>query len=193
MSIESVMPSNHLILCCPLLLLPSIFPNIRVFSSELALCIRYQSIGVSASASVLPMSIQGWFPLRLTGLISLLSKELSGVFSSTTVRRHQFFEFCLLYGPALTIVLDHWEDHRLDCMTFVHRVTSLLFNTLSRFVIAFLQRSKCHLISWLQSPSAEILETKIINSITVSIVSPSICHEVMGHDAMIFFFFNAEF
>ena len=90
-SIELVMPSNHLILCGPLILLPSIFPSIRVFSNELALCIGGQSIGASASASVLPMNIQDWFPLGLTGLISLLSKGLSRVFSDTTVQKHQFF------------------------------------------------------------------------------------------------------
>ena len=89
-SMESVMPSNHLILCWPLLLLPSIFPNIRVFSNELALCIRWLNIGASASASVLPMIIQGWFPLGLTGLISLLSKGLLSIFSSTTIQKHQF-------------------------------------------------------------------------------------------------------
>ena len=90
MSIESMMPSNHLILCCPLLLLPSIFPSSRDFSNELALCIRWPSI--EASASVLPVNIQGWFPLGLTGLISLLYKGLSRVFSSTTVCKHQFFD-----------------------------------------------------------------------------------------------------
>ena len=79
MSIESMMPSNHLILCHPLLLLPSTFPSIRVFSNESVLCIRWWSIGASASASVLPMNIQGWFPLGLTGLIFLLSKELSSL------------------------------------------------------------------------------------------------------------------
>ena len=79
MSIESVILSNHLILCCPLLLLPLIFPSIRVFSNESVLTTGGQSIGALASASVLPMSIQGWFPLGLTGLISLKSKELSGV------------------------------------------------------------------------------------------------------------------
>ena len=77
MFIELVMPSNHLIFCCPLLLLPSIFPSIRVFSNESAVHISSQSIGASASASVLPKSIQGWFPLGLTGLVSLLSKGLS--------------------------------------------------------------------------------------------------------------------
>ena len=89
MSIKSVMPSNHLILCRSLLFLPSIFPGIRVFSSESALHIRCPSTGASASASVLPMTIQGRFPLGLTGLISLLSKGLSRVFSSTTIQKHQ--------------------------------------------------------------------------------------------------------
>ena len=87
MSIESVMPSNHLILCRPLLLPPSLFPSIRVFSNELALRIRWPK-HCSASASILPMDIQGWCPLGLTGLISLLSKGLSRVFSSTTVQKH---------------------------------------------------------------------------------------------------------
>ena len=86
---KSVMPSNHLILCCPLLLLPSVFPSIRVFSNELALHIRWPNIGASASASFLPMNIWGWFPLGLTYLISLRSKGLSTVFSSTTVCKHQ--------------------------------------------------------------------------------------------------------
>ena len=91
MSIELVMPSNHLILCHPLLLLPSIFPSIRVFSSESVLLIRWPSTGASASASVFPMNIQNWFPLGLTGWISLQSKELSRVFSNTIVQKHQFF------------------------------------------------------------------------------------------------------
>ena len=91
MSIESVMPSNHLSLCHPLLLLTSIFPSIRVFSKKLAICIKWPSIGASASASILPKSIQSWFSLGFTGLIFLLSKGLSRVFSSTTIRQHQFF------------------------------------------------------------------------------------------------------
>ena len=91
LSIESVMPSNHLILCHPLLLLPSIFPSIRVFSNESVLCISVLSFGVSASPSLLLMDIQGWFPLGLTSLISLLSRGLSRVFSNTTVQKHQFF------------------------------------------------------------------------------------------------------
>ena len=91
MPIESVMPSSHLILCHPLLLLPSIFPSIRVFSNEFTLHITWPEIGVSASSSVLPMNIQNWFPLGLIGLISLQSKGLSRVFSITTVQKHQFF------------------------------------------------------------------------------------------------------
>ena len=91
MSIESVMPSNHLILCHHLLLLPSIFLNIRVFSNDSALCIRWPSTGVSASASVLPMNTQDWSPLGWTGWIFLQPKGLSRVFSNTTVQKHQFF------------------------------------------------------------------------------------------------------
>ena len=91
LSIESVIPSNHLILCHPLLLLPSIFPRIRVFSNESVLCIRWPNIGASSSTSVLSMNIQDWFPLGLTGSISLLSKGHSRVFSNTTVQKHQFF------------------------------------------------------------------------------------------------------
>ena len=91
MSIESVMPSNHLIICHPLLLPPSIFPSIRVFSNESALHIRGQCIGVSASTSVLPMNTQDWSSLGWTDWISLQSRGLSRVFSNTTVQKHQFF------------------------------------------------------------------------------------------------------
>ena len=90
-SIESVMPSNHLILCRPLLLLPSIFPSIRVFSMSQLFASGGQSIGVSASTSVLPMNTQDRSPLGWTGWISLQFKELSRVFSNTTVQKHQFF------------------------------------------------------------------------------------------------------
>ena len=92
MSIESVMPSNHLILCCLLLLLPSIFPSIRVFSNQSVLHIRWPKYwSFPASASVLPMNTQDWFPLRWTGWLSLLSKGLSRAFSITTIQKHQFF------------------------------------------------------------------------------------------------------
>ena len=90
-STESVMPSNHLILCRPLLLPPSIFPSSKVFSNGSILHIRCQSIGVSASVSVFPVNTQNWFPLGWTGWISLQSKGLSRVFSNTTVQKHQFF------------------------------------------------------------------------------------------------------
>ena len=162
------MPSNHLILCHPLLLLPSIFPSIRVFSNDSG----GQSIGVSASVSVLPMNIQDWFPLEWTGWISLQSKGLSRVFSNTTVQKHQFFNtasFVIqLSHPYMTI----GKTIALTRQTFVGKVMSLLFNMLPRLVITFLPRSKCLLISWLQSPSAVILEPPKIKSATVSTVSP---------------------
>ena len=93
-----------------------------------------------------------------------------------------------LYNPTLTSIHDHWKNHSLTRRTFVGKVMSLLFNMLSRLVITFLPRSKRLLISWLQSPSAVILEPKNIKSDNVSTVSPSISHEVMGPDAMIFVF-----
>ena len=119
-----------------------------------------QSIGASALASVPPMDIQDWYPLGLTGLISLQSKRLSRVFSNTTVQKHQFFgtQPSLLSNSHIhtwwkkPIALTRW--------TFVGKVMSLLFNTLSRLVRAFLPRNKHLLISWLQSPSAVILEPK---------------------------------
>ena len=112
MSIESVMLSNHLILCHPLLLLPSIFTSIRGFFNELAPCIRWSNIG--ASASVLPMNIQGWFLLGLTDLISLLSKELSRVFSSTTIWKHQFFGAQPSSWSTFTSIHDYWKNHSFD-------------------------------------------------------------------------------
>ena len=142
MSIELVMPSNHIFLCCPFLLLPSIFLSIRVFSNELALRIRYQIIG--DLAPIFPMNIQDWFPLGLTGLSSSKSKGLSRVFSSTTIWKHQFlgplaFFIVHLSPPYMTTGKTiAWTVH-----TFVGKVISLLFNMLSRFVIAFLPRSKC--------------------------------------------------
>ena len=100
LSIESVMPSNHLILYCSLLLLSSIFPSIRVFSNESALALSGQSFGDSAAASVLPMNIQVWFPLGLAGLISLQSKRFSRVFSNTTVQKCQFLILSFLFSPT---------------------------------------------------------------------------------------------
>ena len=114
MSVELVMPTNHLILCCPLPLLPSIFPSIKVFSNESALCSGGQSIGVSVSTSVLPKNTQDWSPLGWTGWISLQSKGLSRVFSSTTVQKHQFFGAQSFYDPALTSVHDYWKNHSFD-------------------------------------------------------------------------------
>ena len=137
------------------------------------------SIGASASISVLLMDIQGWFPLGLTDLISLQSKGLSKVFSNTTVQKHQFFGTQPSYGLTLTSVHDYRKTIALTIQTFVRKVIFLLFNMLSRFVIAFLPRSKHLLILWLQSPSAVILEPKKIKYVTVSIISPSICHEVI--------------
>ena len=97
-----------------------------------------QSIGASTSASVLPLNIQSWFPLGLTGLISLLPKGLSRVFSNTTVWRHHSSVLSLFYSPTLTSIHDYWKNHSLTVQTFVSKVMSLLFNTLSRFVTAFI-------------------------------------------------------
>ena len=124
MSIELVMPSNHLILCCPLLLPPSIFPRIRVFSNESALLIRWQNNGASVSASVLRTNIQDWFPLGLTGLISMLSRVLSRVFSSTTIWKCQLFiiqsslpfnsHIQMTINDFIVIFHDYWKNHSFD-------------------------------------------------------------------------------
>ena len=189
MSSELVMPSNHLILCRPLLLLPSILPNIRVFSSELALHIRWPkywsfsfSICLSNEYSRLISYRIDWFDfLAVQGLSRVFSKSISSSVLS------------LLYGPALTSIHDYWKTIALSRQTFVSKVMSLIFNMLSRLVIAFLPRSKHLLISWLQSPSAVILEPKKIMSVTVSIASPSICHEMIGPDAMVLVFWMLSF
>ena len=124
-----------------------------------------QSFGASASASVFPMNSQGWFLLRLTGLISLPSKGLSRVFSSTTVQKHQFFSALPSLRSNSHISHDYWKNHSFD-YTDVSKVISLLFNTPSSFffVIASLSWSKRLLISWLQSPSTVILEPRKIKS-----------------------------
>ena len=163
------------------------FPMNQLFASS------GQSIGASASASVLPMNIKSWFPLELTGLISLLSKGLSRVFSSTTVQKHQFFGARPFLWPHFSIHTWLLEEIALTRWAFSGKVMSLLINMLSGFDIAFLLRSKCLLISWLESPPAVILEPKKIKSFSVSIVFPSICHKVMGPDAMIFIFSMLNF
>ena len=121
---------------------PQSFPASGFFPVSQLFTSGGQSIGASVSASVLPMSIQGWFPLGLTNLISLQFKKLSRVFSNTTVWRHQFFAFSLLYGPTLTFMFDYWKNHSLTIWTSVRKVISLLFNMLSRLVMAFLPGSK---------------------------------------------------
>ena len=136
------------------------------------------------------MNVQDWFPLGRTSWISLQAKGLSRVFSNTTVQKHQLD---LLYGPTLTSVHNYSKTIGLTRWTFVGKVMSLLFNILSRLVITFLPRSKHLLISWLRSPSAVILEPKKIKSVTVSIESSSICHEVMGPDDMILVYWILSF
>ena len=179
------MPSNHLILRCPLLP-PSIFPSIRVFSNESVLHIRwpkYWSFSFSISPSneysgLISFRIH-WFDLL--AVQETLKSLLEHHSSKASILWHSAFFTVQLSHPYMTT----GKTTALTKLTFVGKVMSLLFNMLSRLVIAFLPRSKCLLISWLQSPFAVILEPKKIKSITVSIVSPSICHEVMGLDAMI--------
>ena len=114
MSTESVRPSNHLILCRPLLLLPAIFPSIRVFSKESVRHIRCQSIGASGSASVLPMNIQDWFHLGWTGWISLQSKGLSSVSPTPQFKNINSSVLSFLYSPTLTYIHDYWKNHSLE-------------------------------------------------------------------------------
>ena len=189
MSIKSVMPSNHFILCCPLLLLPSIFPSIRVFSNESVLHIRwpkYWSFSFSISPSkeysgLISFSIDWFDLLAVQGTLKSLLKHHSS--KASTLQCPAFFMVQLSHLSVTTgksITLTRW--------TFAGKVMSLLCNALSRFVIAFLPRSKHLLISWLQSPSAVILEPKKMKSVTVSIISPFIGDEMMGLDAMIFIF-----
>ena len=184
MSIELVIPSNHLILCCPLFLLPSIFPSIRIFSSESALCIRwpkYWSFNFSISPS---NEYSGLISFRIDWFDLLAVQGALESYSALHLESVNPSVLSLLYGPTLTSVHDYWKNHSFDYMDFCWQSNPLLFNMLSRFVIAFLQRSKHLFISWLQSPSAVILEPKKTKSVTVSLFSPFICHEVMGPDAM---------
>ena len=194
------MPSSHLILCRPLLLLPPIPPSNRVFSNESTLHIRwpkYWSFSFNISPSNEhpgPISSRmDWLDLlAVQGTLKSLLQHRS---SKPSILWRSVFFIVQLSNPYVTtgktIALIRW--------TYVGKVMSLLFNMLSSLVIVFLPRSKCLFISWLQSPSAVILEPPKIKSATVSIVSPSICHEVMGPDAMILvfcmlssFFFNVN-
>ena len=180
-----VMPSNHLSLCLPLLLLPSIFPSIRVFSNESSLHIRwpkYWSFSFISYTNEHPRLISfrmDW--LDLLAVQGTLKSLLQLHSSKASILLHSAFFIVQFSHPytttGKTIALTRW--------TFVDKVMSLLLNMLSRLVITFLPRSKRLLISWLQSPSAVILEPRKIKSATVSTVFPSICHEVMGPDTMI--------
>ena len=164
MSIKLVMPSNHLILCCPLLLLPSVFPSIRAFPNESVLCIRwlkYWSFSLSVCPSnehsgLISFRIDWLDLLAVQGTLKSLLQHHSS--KASILRRSVFFMVQLSYPymtTGKTIALNIW--------IFVGKATSLLLNILSRLVIAFLPRSKCLLISWLQSPSAVILEPQKIS------------------------------
>ena len=194
MSIESVMRSNHLILCHPLLLSPSIFSSIRVFSNESVLHIRWPNYW-NFSFSISPSN-------EYPGLISFRMDWLNLLAVQGTLKsllQHHSSKASILWCSAFFIVQlsnpyrTTGKTIALTRQTFAGKVMSLLFNMLFRLVIAFLPRSKCLLISWLQSPSAVILEPEKVKSITVSIVSPSISHEVMGPDVMILVFWMSSF
>ena len=183
------MPCNHLIFCYPLLLLSSIFPSSRVFSNESVLCIRWAKYW-SFSFSISPSN-------EYSGLISFRMDWLDLLAVQGTLKsvlQYHSSKASILWCSAFFIVqLSHpcmttGKTTALTRRTFAHKVMSMLFNMLSRLLTAFLPRSKCLLISWLQSPSAVILEPQKINSATVPTVSPYICHEVMGPDAMILVF-----
>ena len=192
--LESVMPSNQLILCHPLLLPPSIFPSIRIFSTESALCIRWSEYWSSSFSISLASEYSGLISFRIDWLDLL---AVQGTLKS--LLQHHSSKASFLWHSAFFIVqfsypyMSTGKTTALTKLTFVGKVMSLLFNMLSELVIAFPPWSKCLLISWLQSPSAEILEPKKVKSVTVSIVSPSIYHEVMGPDAMILVFWMLSF
>ena len=173
MSIESVLPSNHLRLCHPLLLPPAIFPSIRVFSNKSVLCIRWPkhwsfSFSISPSneySGLVSFRIDWMDLLAVQGTLESLLQHHS---SKASILQHSVFFIVQLSHPYMTI----GKTIALTRRTFVGKVMSLLFNKLSRLSIAFLPRSKHLLISWLQSPSAVILELQNIKSLTVSTVSP---------------------
>ena len=192
MSIKSVMPSKHLIFCYPLLLLIPVPPSIRVFSKESTLYMRWPKYW-SFSFSISPSNeYPGLISFRRDWLDLL---EVQGTLKS--LLQNNSSKASILRGSALfTVQLSHpymttRKTRALPRWIFVGKIMSLLFNMLSRLVITFLPRSERLLISWLQSPSAVISEPKKIKSDTVSTVSPSICHEMMGpvHDLS---FLNVE-
>ena len=172
---------NHLILCCPLLLLPSIFPSMSwLFTSG------GQSIAASASPSVLSGLISfsiDWFDLAVQGTLKSLLQHHSSKASILWPSAFFMVQVSHLYMTTRKTIA-------VTIQTFVSKVMSLLFNMLSRFVIAFLPRNNYLLISWLQSLSTVILEPKKVKSITNSTFLPSLCNEVMGPDAMISFVCN---
>ena len=183
------MPSSHLILCHPFFLPPSIFPSIRVFSNESVLNIRWPKY--------LEFQLQHQSSNEYSGIISLRMDWLDLLAVQRTLKsllQHHSSKASILRCSAFFIVqLSHpymttGKTIAMTRRTFVGKVMSLLLNMLSRLDITFLPRSKRLLISWLQSPSAVILETPKMKCDTVSSVSPSISHEVMGPDAMIFVF-----
>ena len=185
------MPSNHLILCHPLLLPPSIFPSIKVFSNESVL-IRwpnYWSFSISPSNEYSGLTSLRMDWLDLLAVQGTLKSLLQHHSSKASVLWCSGFFMVQLSHPYMTT----GKIIALTRQTFVGKVMSLLFNMLSRLVIPFLPRSKCLLISWLQSPSAMILEPPKTKSATVFADSPSICHEVMGPDAMILIFWMLSF
>ena len=181
------MPSNHLILCRTVLLLRLIFSSIRVFSNELLLCIRcpkYWSFSISLSSEysgLISFSID-WFDLL--AVQRTLKSLLQCHSSKASILQCSAFFIVQFSHPNRTT----GKTTALPRQTFVGKVVSLLFNMLSRLVIAFFPRNKHFIISQLQSPQAVILEPKKIKYVTVCIVSPSICQEVMGPDMMIFIF-----
>ena len=188
------MPSNHLILCCPLLLPPSIFPSLRIFSNESVLHIRWPkywsfNFGISPSNEYLELISFRMDSFDLLAIQGTLKSLLQHHSSKASILRCSAFYMVQLSHPCVTA----GKPIALTRQTFVSKVMSLLFNMLSRCIIAFLPRSKHLLISRLKSPSTVILEPKKIKSVAVSIVSVSVCHEVAGPDAMILVFLNVEF
>ena len=186
MSIKLVKVSNHLILYC-LLLLPSVFPSIRVFSNESALCIRwpkYWSFSINPSneySGLISFRIDCFDLFAVLGTLKSLLQH--HILKASILRCSAFFMVQLSH-----VYMTTGKSIALTIQTFVSKVMSLLFNVLSRFVIAFLPRSKCLLISCLQSLSVVVLEPKKIKSVSVSTFSPSVCHEGMIPDAMILVF-----